>query len=335
MKIISLLTSRGFAIALLILSLALLFVFKYLPEYHTKWVLVFPLFIFVSISLSLYRRIKNRRAAWTVAFSGSVLFHVGMLVVMASLMTGEVLRYWVNVSLPRNIPVVVETSPLSRIITVPLFQAQPFVKIVLDWQDSSFEEGAYAVDHAAGLIVGLIEEDNYKESFEVIRVNKPVWRNGFQFLLRGGGFVYLLKVTDKDGKKLTGEHRRAPGSISEEDSFSIGSEGVEFFVRYFPELFFKDNKYSTLSREALNPALGVRVVSKENPFEDVWKGIIKSREVVDTGDYTLEFVDLRPYVSIEILKDPSYYGIVVGWLLIVLGLLMRYLFVKELSKEIG
>lgn len=335
MKFIEIITSRSFAIAILILSLVLLLFFKYFPDYYTKWILILPLFILLSISLSLYRRIRKRVQPWTKHFVGSVLFHIGMIVVMISIISGETSRYWSSVIIPRYMPVVVETSVFTTTYSVPAFADDPFIKISLDWQDSAFEEDRFAVDHAAGLTIGLIKDDEYVETLETIRINQPVWRDGYQFLLRGGGFVYLLNITDKDGKHVFSDHRATPTSLAVEDSFIVENEGFEVFVRYFPELVSEDGKYGTLSREALNPALGVRIVENKDPFNDAWKGLIKSRETAKYGDYTLKFVDLRPYVTVEILKDPSYYGIIAGWLFIVFGLLMRYLFVKEMSKEIG
>ena len=335
MKYIDFITSKGFAIFLLLVSLVLLIFFKFYPEYYTNWFLLLPFFIFFSISLSLYRRIKARRGRWSVNFVGSVVFHIGMLVVIASICVGGVSRYWVNIMLPRFLPVVVDGSAFATEFSIPFMQEAPFIKMTLDWQDSTFEDIEFAVDHSAGLTIGLIEGNEYKETEETISINEPVWRNGFQFLLRGGGFVYLPYIEDEEGNQVYNEYRRANLDVITEDVITVENLGFEFHVRLFPDMIFEDGKYSSKSREVLNPALGVRIVDLAKPFEDHWKGIVRFDEKIDTGKYIFRFADVRPFISVEILKDPSYYGIIIGWLLIVIGLLMRYLFVKDLSTEIG
>ena len=39
---------------------------------------------------------------------------------------------------------------------------------------------------------------------------------------------------------------------------------------------------------------------------------------------TLEFADVKPVVTVQVVKDPTYSGIYAGWLLIVAGLVIRY-----------
>lgn len=334
MNFVETITSRSFAIALLVLSLLALLFFKYYPDYYTNLILIVPIFIFFSISLNLYKRIKKRSGAWGASFTGSVIFHIGMLVVIGAICSGGMLRFWANVTVPRAIPVVVDGSNFTTIYSVPIFQEAPFIKITLDWQDSTFSEGSYAIDHAAGLIVGLINEKGYSENDFKIQINKPVSLEGFQFLLRGGGFVYMLVIEDSEGNLLFGDHRKAMDNL-QVDVFKLKDSAFEFNVRFFPDLIIEDGKYGSKSKEAIKPALGVSIVDTAKPFDDAWTGVLKFNESASYGGLKFRFIDVRPYVSIEILKDPSYYGIIAGWLLIVLGLLMRYLFVKDMSREIG
>ena len=122
--------------------------------------------------------------------------------------------------------------------------------------------------------------------------------------------------------------------LSVEQLVKISETGWELYVRFFPDLYVDDSgAYGTLSRELKNPAIGIRLFTNERPFKEKWQGVLKPKDSTIIDGYTLEFFDIQPIVYIHVIKDPSYYGILVGWLVVVIGLVLRYLVPGKNNKR--
>jgi cytochrome c biogenesis protein ResB len=219
-----------------------------------------------------------------------------------------------------------DDGQFAAVHSTPVFGETPFISLRLDWQESTYEDERFPVDHAAGLSIGLMDVGGYRQTDETIRVNSPIRRDDYQFLLTDGSLSPLFILKDSEGKVVFNQFN----ATGEEDTFDIPATGLTVYTRFFPDMYKEGDNYGTRSRELKNPAFGIKVTKKEDPFRDIWRGVLKKGEGAEFNSMTLEFSDLKPVVTIQVSKDPTYYGIYAGWALIVGGLILRYapLFVK-------
>ncbi|MCK5236614.1 MAG: hypothetical protein KAR06_06475, partial [Deltaproteobacteria bacterium] len=110
-----------------------------------------------------------------------------------------------------------------------------------------------------------------------------------------------------------------------EDIFEIPKTEYTLYTRFFPDIFEKDGQYSTVTKYIKNPAFGIKITHKRDPFTNVWSGIVRMGEKAEFEGFVLDFSELKPIVEVLVTKDPTYAGIVIGWIIIVAGLTGRYL----------
>ena len=322
MKYFQFLASRRFAVLLLALSAGLLVLWKAYDFYSSLFLLV-PVFLFLSISVCTLKRFLSRSKRRDTGFIGSMLFHLGMLVVIASTALGYAVRFEAMAALPQDVTINLSGDDFVTVRSVPRLGELPFLLLTLQWQESRYEDGFKPVSHSAGLHISYMEGDTMKSIEDTVAINSPVDAAGYKFLLIGGQHSpsFILRQGDDI---LFNNFVKVTNVTEEEGSFNVEDAGLTVYTRFFPDMFKEDGRYGTRSLELNNPAFGIRVSTKEEPFSDVWKGILKVGDSADFGSYTLEFTDIKPVVAVKVIKDQSYYGILVGWLLLVSGLLMRY-----------
>lgn len=331
MKFLIFLTSRGFAIFLLAVSIGFL-VFWNVYGFYSPVFSIIPLFSFLSIALCLTKRIAAvaptprgaGRAGWNVKFSGSVIFHIGLLMIIAVVSLQPFVGFWATIVLPQGITVNTLGEDFVSIHSTPLVGEAPFIALRLDWQKKRYEDGLFPVDYAAGVRIVFMENNSLKGENTIIRINDPVWINGYQFLYNSGDLSPLFVLTGKNGTILHSQYAEVDNNTDKEDVIDIPAAGMSIYTRFFPDMFKEGGKYGTRSKNPDNPAFGIRLASKSEPFKDIWKGVLKPGEKAEFEGMTLELADLKPVVVLQIVKDPTYWGIYAGWLLIVAGLVIRY-----------
>ena len=333
------LTSRGFAIALLGLSLVLLIIWNTHPDLYTPFFLVVPAVLFLSISFCTLRRVLARRGRWGLAFSGSMVFHLGLLVIIAATAMGLLVRFWAAVALLDGITVTLEDERYAVIHSVPLGESVPVISLRLDSVESRYEMGWYPVERTASLSIGIMDEVGMSITEETMGVNSPVWKMGYQFMLVSGGYTPRFVLRD-GGEVAFDEFVEVSNDSDEEGSFEIPEAGLTVYTRFFPDMFKEGTKYGTRSPEPRNPAFGIKITrAARDPFKDLWRGVLQEGEKAEFGGFVLEFAGLKPFVGIQVMKDPTYYGIFAGWALIVVGLTVRFLPLlvggKEVKRPIG
>ncbi|MBI4972676.1 MAG: cytochrome c biogenesis protein ResB [Candidatus Omnitrophica bacterium] len=336
MKFIGFLTSRGFAIFLLSLSAGILIIWNRFPKIYSPVFLIIPACLFLSISFCIARRFKSAflKNVVDLRFLGSFVFHIGMLVVIASMSLGTMVRFDAGITLPQGMTVNMLNQDFVNINSMPLRGEIPFISMRLDWQKNQYKDGWLPTDYAAGLKISYMQGNSFRTVDETIRINSPVKKNGYEFLLASGSLSPLFVLKDREGGILFNQFVNISNKTSAEDKFEIPERGLTVLTRFFPDMFKQGNKYSTLSKNPDNPAFGLRITAKQDPFKDIWKGVLKVGEKAEFNGMTLEFAELKPVVIIQIVKDPTYYGIVAGWALIVAGLAARYLPRQRLKERV-
>ena len=325
MKLFVFLTSRVFAIFLLAISALLLTIWRGNPQYFSRAFLVVPAFVFISISICIVKRFLAVGSRRNLKFWGSVVFHIGLLVIIAAASLGPIIRFWATVVLPQGKTVNMGDKTFAVIRNIPVSGAIPDMLIKMEEYKASYADDRFPIDYATQITVLLKENDIYRQRVEAVRINAPLWLGGYQFMLDSGSFSpkYILK--DKDGHVLFSQFLDLSNATSEEDKFEIPEAGMEVYTRFFPDMYKEGNLYGSRSPYPKNPAFGLRIIYKDNPFKEIWKGVLKKGEKAEFEGLSLEFADLQQVAILQVLNDPTYWGIFTGWLLIAGGLMVRYL----------
>ena len=264
---------------------------------------------------------------------GSVIFHAGLLIIVAVVSLSPFTRFLATAVLPQGVMVSLADEKFVSIDSAPTFGEIPFMFLMLDWQETSYKDGKFPVDYAAGLEIRLMESNAYISSDEVIRVNSPIRKNGYSFLLVSGSHAPLFVVAGKDGKIIFNRFARVSNNTSVEDTLAIPDTGIILRTRFFPDMFSEGGKYGTRSMELKNPAFGIKVSTKDDPLHDIWRGVLQKGAKAEFNGLTLEFAEMRPVVTVQVAKDPTYWGIFAGWLVIITGLLLRYAPILEWKRN--
>lgn len=309
---------------LLVISAGILIIWRGNPQYFSPLFLVIPAFLFLSISFCIVKRILAQGGAWDAKFLGSFVFHLGLLMVIASTALGPLTRFWATVVLPQGMAINLEDKAFAIIHSIPIGGATPFISLRLNSQETVYEEGRFPIDYNAKLTIGFIEQGNYIQTNEVIRVNGPIWKHGYQLLLATGGYSPLFVLKNNKGETLFSEFVNVSDKTDMEDKVEMSDANVVVYTRFFPDFYKQGNKYGSRSPYPRNPAFGLRITGKDDPFKDIWRGVLKNGEKAEFEGLTLEFADLKQVVTLQVMNDPTYYGIIAGWVLIVAGLMLRY-----------
>jgi cytochrome c biogenesis protein ResB len=331
MKIIDLLTSRGFAIFLLLISIGILLFRKYSGLYSELFLFV-PLLLFISILLCLIKRIIKEGKGSGLHFYGSILFHLGMLVIIFGGSLGYLTRFNAVFVLPQGETISMD-SELSTVLLSSEFATPPVMNIRLNSYKSTYEEGIYVVDHKAFLTIGYMDGAGFKTIDDVISINSTLWCGPYQLMLELLYQSPQFILTDSKGDVVFNENVKISNRPSWEDSFEIKQAGLTIHTRFFPDIVKDGTTFTSRSPELNNPAIGIRVVQKKNPFTDAASVVLKLGEDVAFDGYNLQFKELVPFVTIKIMRDPSYWVFIVGWLMLVLGLVIRYIPNEELGTR--
>lgn len=326
MRFLNFLISRAFAVFLLGVSAGLLIFWNRYPDFYSPLFLIIPVFLFFSISLCIVNRITASRQRWNIGFLGSVAFHIGMLIVILSTSLGALTRFFAVVALPQGVLVSLDNKDFSTIYEQHFgMRENPVINLKLNAFETKYAGEQFPVEYIAGVDIGILRDDGYYSFKDKIEVNQPIHYDGYSFLLERGGYSPRFILKDKDGNIMFNGFINLANRIKSEDVFYMKEANFTLYTRFFPDMYREGNKVGSRSPVLKNPAFGIRIVQRDNPFKDMWRGALKKGEVAQLGGMTLEFADLKPYVVIQVVKDPTYWGIFAGWVLIVAGLLLRYI----------
>src|SRR3990167_8801310 len=103
MNFVGFLTSRGFALFLLIVSAGILIIWNRFSQSYPSVFLIVPVCLFFSISFFVAKRVKSAflKGAVDLRFRGSIVFHIGMLVIIVATSFGHLTRFFAVLALPQ------------------------------------------------------------------------------------------------------------------------------------------------------------------------------------------------------------------------------------------
>lgn len=253
---------------------------------------------------------------------GSVLFHIGLNVVviggivsMLTLFSREVpLTEGFETSQQEQFRNIMDPSELARF---------PYRRMLLESFEARYDEGGlFPIDYTVKLKTVDIRGGM---GDEVLKVNRPHIKGGYQFLLQRYFFAPRFAVTEKEtGKPIEDAFvNLLIQTVAMSDEFEIQETGVRIKAWFFPDFYMEGSQPKTRSMNLDNPAFVLEFFKGENKIGD---GVLPlgKRMDFDGGRYTIHFMDIRYWITLSVSRD---YGLpIVKWglLFIVSGLALRF-----------
>jgi hypothetical protein len=262
-------------------------------------------------------------------FAGSIVFHVGILVVMVGVAVSARTRVNGEVMLVEGYPLALGPGAVARATReealLPLMGTTASIR---DFT-ATYERGFMPVDFAAILEVRRPGEP---DRASVVRVNEGVSTRGFQLTLHRYGFAPELRVTGGDGRRLADGVailRLVPPGI--EDGLAL-EDGSELVLALYPDHVDRDGSPATRSMYPIAPVLAVRHVVRG---EEVARGLVARGEAATIGALRVSFVGLRYWADFVLGRDGGLWGIAAGSALVALGLGLRFLLDPQLVRVVA
>lgn len=290
MKFVGFLTPRGFAVFLLIVSVVFLIIWRTYPDFYSPLFLITPAFLFLSISLCIANRMRKGSSRRNTVFWGSVVFHMGMLIVIAATSIGPLTRFSATATLPQGVLVATDDKRFFAIHENSLGQGKrPFINLMLNDFETRYTDERFPVEYTANISIGILNDESYHNFKENIEVNRPLIYDGYSFLLERGRYSPHLILRDKNGDFLFNGHVDISNKIEPEDKFDVPKTDITLYTRFFPDMHREGNKIGSRSLVPKNPAFGIKIVKRDEPFKDIWRGVLKKGEEVKFDNMTLDY----------------------------------------------
>lgn len=184
---------------------------------------------------------------------------------------------------------------------------------------------------------------------KVIGINKPYKEGSLSFVIKGIDVAPLFIIKDGKGKEIDGAYVKLKGLEGKEDHFRMAGYGFRtlFYTDYyagmknrmgeivdvpqvlkqFPGTFSQTEQ----PKEIIHPAFSIAIFKKDKLLRE---GVIKIGESIDFGDHRLVFQDLTYWAKFYVVKEYGLGIIYIGFTLMVLALIIRFLFFRRDIKGI-
>lgn len=253
---------------------------------------------------------------------GSLLFHIGLNIVVAGGIVSMLTMFKGEMVFTEGF----EASPqeqLRNILNPSELAGFPYREMFLESFEARYIEGGrFPLDYT--VILKTVDIQG-RMGDEAIKVNKPLIKGGYQFLLHRYFFAPRFVITEKETGRLIEDAfvNLLIQSVDTSDEFDIPETGVRIKARFFPDFYRDGNRPKTRSMNLDNPAFVLEFFKGSEKLGD---GILPlgKRMDFDEGRYTIQFLDIRNWITVTISRD---YGLpIVKWglLFIVSGLALRF-----------
>lgn len=252
---------------------------------------------------------------------GVIILHLGIIVVMFGAMVGYFWGFngFINLLAAEGYSDNVAVLPDGKLTPIGFDIACD--NFTVEYYDNSTRAKAYTS------VLSVIENGK-KVKTATVDVNHPFKYKNIVFyqtnfgIYRGKGSKVLLDVETKDGSKEFKENF--------ESLFNIQGGYTAKITDFAPDLAVnEDGKIYSASKEMLNPAVLIEIYDNDKPALRAWilKNSPMSGDFQDLG-FKIQFKDLEgtAYTGLSVKKDPGTPFIYIGFLLVVIGVLLTYLF---------
>lgn len=163
---------------------------------------------------------------------------------------------------------------------------------------------------------------------KTVRVNEPLTYGDYRLLIYRYGYAprFVLRESNNHAKdypvfdSFVNLSVLAPGST---DTFSMRGANVDVKAQFFPDAKVEKGGITNNSARPLNPVFLVEVIKDG---KTVRRGPLKPGGSIDFGDSKLELPELKYWVDFAVIGTPTYWPILLTFLLMAVGLVVRFIF---------
>ncbi len=243
----------------------------------------------------------------------SVIFHLGMVVILLSAMADKSSGLNGTILLTEGESFYERHFDYETLVEAPFFfENHQFFQVLLDRVDVHYNGDVLTEAQAR---MKIFDGDFQKE--ELVKVNYPLAYRGFSFLIDKIGFSPLINISNTKGETFFSSY------------VSLGKEKKQSFSDFlnFGNYRLELEIYPNSSRPeriylAEDPRLEIKIMKTK---KIVWQGKLGLGEVAETPVGIISFADLRYWVLFQVVYSPLLPWIFFGFFLSVLGLTIRLL----------
>jgi cytochrome c biogenesis protein ResB len=254
-----------------------------------------------------------------IGFWGSVFFHGVLVTLLGGLVLFSVTGFYATVVITEGQHVRLARENLTRIDRMPLLgMTLPDVTLFLRQFSSEYHDDFTAVDHTAELVV--TDHRRGRTWTEDVKVNRPFRYGGIDFVIHLQGYSPNF-IVYKSGKPVFDSYAALDVTDGKKDTLEVPGERLLISARFFPDMARtpEGGVYSKGPRPR-NPYFGVEITKGG---ERLFRGLVGKGESVSFGEYRLVFNDLRPWVTLNLVRETGIGLFFVSSMIGLVGVLVR------------
>jgi cytochrome c biogenesis protein ResB len=253
---------------------------------------------------------------------GSVIFHLSMLVFLLGMIASILARFDAEMILTEGQTLPLTEDQVLRINRNGIFSPRlPGTQVTLRQFESKFVQDKYPVDFAAHL---KLSDGGAPVREGAVKVNKPLKLNQWQIFLHRYGYAPKFQISDENGRLLFDSFVNLVASEpGRTDYFDVHSPALRVESMFLPFSQKENNSPGSGKVVPGVPLMHIRVT--ESGSSTLGERNIALGQSGRFGNYDITFADLRHWAWFGIAYDPGYPFIVLGFLLCIAGLALRFL----------
>lgn len=276
----------------------LLLQFSLHDVYHSWWFIALGGLLGINLLVCTARRVKQVKGirGW-----GSLLLHVGMLVIfVGALLSGALKRsVYVEMGVGDSLDLTSYGFP-NTALTVENFKIEYYPNL----------EPKQYISYVT------LKTAQGKQTEKEIKVNHPLEFAGFKIYQVSYG--WLLKGQVVSGDKII------PFELPDKKSLPLDeTKGIRLLFMFLPDYDEESGNLKTRSPLPRNPRLASALMKGHEILEIT---LIRPGETAKLKEYSVTFSGYRYYTGLEIKKDPALWILYAGFISLLGGLAMRYFF---------
>lgn len=252
----------------------------------------------------LLRAHKGEKGYW-----GSIIFHVSLVIIFLTGVVSAMTRFNAEVILTQGIEIGLNDK--DAYIAIEGRRTLPDLRMTVRTLNADFHGNVPTRLYGEVLIDGM----TYK-----FGVNMPVNIKNLQITPSRYGIAPRFVI--RRGKDVLLDSYVNLRSLFVDDYFEVKDEGLKIDVRFFPDFFSDGKRFGTKTMEEKNPVFFLKVY-KNNML--VNRAFLKAGESVEFSGYRIEIPEYTHWVTMIISSDMGVPIFIAGFILAILGLLIRFL----------
>lgn len=256
--------------------------------------------------------VKGGRGIW-----GSFIFHAGMNIVLLGILISFIMAFDGRLLLTEGFPASTPRDIISGRNTGA--SDFPLTEIMLESFAPEFAEGGFPLKYTCS-ILGIGNDRKWRRY--LIDANQPMRAGDYKLIFTKGGFAPRFIIKRRNGDVIADAVVNMNITMPEiADYFEAPEEGIKIKTELFPDYYQEGGQHKTRGTVPKNPVLFVEI---KKGGKIIGKGFLHKGRPESFDDYTIEFADLKYWVSLAVSKDLGLSVIVLGFVLISSGLSARF-----------